>query len=228
MDQKKSILIIDDHPVFRAGLKAVIELDNRFEVVGEAENARQGLRMSRKYQPDIIVMAISLPDKSGIELTREIRNLSSKTQVLIVSTHSKLYYVAEAFQAGAKGYVVKVSAAEEILKGLESVAKGKFFLGSSIFPEVVDSLIHFPVKAPKIKDSGHELLTPREQEILRLLAEGLSARKIAEKLCISRRTVDNHRTHIMKKLGLHNTLDLVRYAARIGLIDLDLWQEQTH
>jgi len=218
-------LIVDDHPLFREGLKTIIERDSRFEVVGEAGNGRAGLQMTKNLKPDIIIVDISLPDLSGIQLTREIRSLLSETRILIVSMHSKIDYIVEAFQAGATGYVVKESASERLLQGLESVAKGDYFLDSSVSHTVVDNLMKSPLKEAKITDADYNMLTPREQEVMRFLAEGLSSKKIAKKLFISPKTVENHRANIMNKLDLHNTIELIRYAAKLGLIDVDLWKE---
>ena len=225
MSEKKSILIIDDHPLFREGLKVIIERDSHFEVVGEAGNGRQGLQLTKKLKPDMIIVDISLPDRSGIQLTREIRTLFSKTLILIVSMHSKIDYIAEAFQAGANGYVVKESASEKLVQGLESIARGDYFLDSSVSHAVVENLMKAPLKEAKITDADYNTLTPREQEVMRLLAEGLSSKEVAEKLFISPKTVENHRASIMNKLDLHNTIELIRYAAKLGLIDVDLWKE---
>ena len=225
MGQKKGILIVDDHPLFRKGLKAVLESNNQFEVVGEARNGTEALEMVRKLDPDLVVVDISLPDQSGIELTREIRNLLPEVHIMIVSMHSKIDYIAEAFQAGAKGYVVKESASESLLQGLEHVSKGDYYLDSSLSQEVAKKLIGPRAKENQISHSAYGGLTPREQEVMRLLAEGLSSKKVAEKLFISPKTVENHRTNIMHKLDLHSTVELVRYAAKLGLIDVDLWKE---
>ena len=225
MVRSKSILIVDDHPLFREGLKAIIGRDNRFEVVGEAGNGRDGLRMARKLKPDLILVDISLPDQSGIELTWQLRSLLADTQIMIVSMHSKIDYIVKAFQAGATGYVVKESASERLIKGLEYVSRGDYFLDSSVSHEVVEKLMKSPEKEARITDAAYSALTSREQEVMRLLAEGLSSKQIAEKLFISPKTVDNHRANILNKLGLHSTMELVRYAAKLGLIDVDLWRK---
>ena len=225
MAEQKSIIIIDDHPLFREGLKTIISRDDRFKVVGEAGTGHEGLEMTKRLKPDLVIVDISLPDQSGIQLTRDLRRLLSETKILIVSMHSKIDYIAEAFQAGATGYVVKESASERLLQGLKSVAKGDYYLDSSVSHAVVENLMKSPLKAAKITDADYATLTPREQEVMRFLAEGLSSKAVAEKLFISPKTVENHRANIMSKLGLHSTIELVRYAAKLGLIDVDLWKD---
>ena len=225
MAEQKSIIIIDDHPLFREGLKTIISRDDRFKVVGEAGSGHKGLEITKRLKPDLVIVDISLPDQSGIQLTRDLRRLFSETKILIVSMHSKIDYIAEAFQAGATGYVVKESASERLLQGLKSVVKGDYYLDSSVSHAVVENLMKSPLKAAKITDADYASLTPREQEVMRFLAEGLSSKAVAEKLFISPKTVENHRANIMNKLGLHSTIELVRYAAKLGLIDVDLWKD---
>jgi DNA-binding NarL/FixJ family response regulator len=222
---KKSILIIDDHPLFREGLKSIIAGDRQFVVEGEAGHARNGFALAKKIRPDVALVDISLPDESGMQLTQRIRSTLPETRVMIVSMHSKIDYIVEAFQAGATGYVVKESAAGRLIQGLRAVIEGEYFLDSSISHEVVERLMKSPVREARVSDSDYGRLTPREQEIMRMLAEGQSKAQIAERLCISIKTVENHRSNIMKKLDLHSAMDLVRYAAKLGLIDIDLWKE---
>lgn len=225
MTSGKRVLIIDDHPLFREGLKSIIAGDRHFVVAGEAGNARDGFALATKIKPDVALVDISLPDESGMQLTRRIRATLPETRVMIISMHSKIDYIVEAFQSGATGYVVKESAAGRLVQGLHAVTAGEYFLDSSISHEVVSRLMKSPVREARVSDSDYGRLTPREQEIMRMLAEGLSKAEIADRLCISIKTVENHRSNIMKKLELNSPMELVRYAAKLGLIDIDLWKE---
>jgi len=222
---KKSIVVIDDHPLFREGLKSIIARARQYDVVGEAGDARKGLEDVKKYKPDLVIVDISLPDKSGIEVARAIRSRFPGTRIIIVSMHSKIDYIVEAFQAGATGYIVKESASDRLILGLETVLNGEYFLYSSISHAVVEKLLKEPLKDTRVEDADYGSLTPREQEVMRLLAEGFAVKEIAEKLYISPKTVENHRSNLMRKLGLRNAIELARYAARLGLIDVDLWKD---
>jgi DNA-binding NarL/FixJ family response regulator len=224
MTPKKKILIVDDHPMFREGLKSIIARNSDLEVVGEAGDGKTALKMAKSLSPDIVVLDISLPDMSGIDLSAELKGILPQARTLVVSMHLRIDYIASALQAGARGYVVKDAPSEKILQALDMVSRGEYFLDSSIAPQVVDRLAEREVGATKIADEAYAGLTPREQEILRHLAEGGSIKEIAYQLCISPKTVDNHRTNIMTKLNLHSTMELVRYAARLGLIDIDSWK----
>ncbi len=225
MAQKNTILIVDDHALFREGLRAIIERNPRYEVVGEAGNGREALKMAGKLKPDLALMDISLPDRSGLELIREIQKLSPKTRVMVISMHSKIDYIVKAFQAGAAGYVVKESASDKLQQGIDSVLKGDYFMDTSVSQKVVKKLMGLQEKEMKITDAAYDTLTPREQEVMALMAEGFSTNEISEKLFISSKTVENHRSSIMRKLDLHSIIEIARYAAKIGLIDIDLWKE---
>lgn len=218
------ILIIDDHPLFREGLKSIIAKDDRFEVIGETGTIAKGLRMAKQLKPDIAIVDISLPDGNGVEFIREIRERFPHIRTMVVSMHSKIDYIVDSFQAGALGYVVKESATERLLESLHALSNHDYYLDAGISRSVVDRIMNLPANNNDAADRRYETLTPREQEVMRLLAQGLPVRNIAGKLCISIKTVENHRSKIMKKLGLSHIMELIRYAARIGVIDVDLWK----
>ena len=225
MITKKTLLIVDDHPLFREGLKSIIARDSRYEIVGEAGNGHEAVRMIGEKKPDLVLLDIALPDRTGIDLAGETKRISPQTIVMIISMHSKVDYIVKAFQGGATGYIVKDSAAERLLQGIEAVLKGEYFLDSAVSHKVVGKLMDLPRKEAKMTDTRYDALTSREQEVMVLLAEGLSAKEAAEKLFVSPRTVENHRSSLMRKLDLHSNHDLIRYAVRLGLIDLENWTE---
>lgn len=218
---RKRIVIIDDHPLFREGLKAIIAREDRFEVIGEAGDGRSGLQLIKELEPDLVLVDLTLPDQSGVTITREVRNLLPNTKVMVISMHSKIDYITEAFRAGATGYLIKESAAGRLLEGLERVLRGEYFLDSALSQKLADRLM----ETEQTTDEAYQDLTTREQEILRLRAQGLSMKDISQRLCISPKTVENHCTNLMKKLNLHSSIDLARYAAKFGLIDVDEWKE---
>ncbi len=221
---KKTVLLVDDHPLFREGLKSILANCSEFEVIGEAASGSEGEKKAKKLKPDLIVMDLSLPDQSGIDVTRKIKSALPGTRIMMLSMHSRIDYITEAFRAGATGYVVKESTSERLVECLNVISKGEYFLDASVSHKVVENLMESDKKNAKITDAGYDTLTAREQQIMRMLADGLSSKKIAKELFISPKTVENHRTNIMNKLDLHSITELVRYAAKLGLIDVDLWK----
>lgn len=224
INPKIPIVIIDDHSLIREGLKTILSRNARYDIVGESDNGHEGLRIVTRLKPDVVLLDLSLPDIGGLNLIRDILKAAPGIRILIISMHSKIDYIAKAFQLGAMGYIVKESAAETLLEAIELILKGKYFMDTSVSQQVVKKMAGFPEKETVAQSDGYESLTPREQEVLALLAEGMSVVQVADRLFISPKTVENHRSNIMRKLDLHSSIDLVRYAAKIGLIDVDLWK----
>jgi DNA-binding NarL/FixJ family response regulator len=221
---KTKLLIVDDHPMFREGIKSIVARNPLLEVVGEAGAGKAALKMAETLRPDMVLLDVSLPDMNGIDLIQDIKAVLPETRILMISMHTKIEYLTSAFQAGATGYVVKDAPSGKILQALDLVSRGEYFLDTSVARQVVERLAELPGRQAKIPDEAYGSLTPREQEILRLMAEGQSKKTIADRLCISPKTVENHRANIMTKLDLHSTLEMVRYAAKLGLIDVDHWK----
>lgn len=224
MNERKKIILIEDHPLFREGIKTILSRNSRYEVVGEAGTGREGIRLVIEIKPELVLLDLSLPDRRGLSLINDIIRSSPKTGILIVSMHSNIDHIVKSFQSGAMGYIVKESAADTLLAALETVIQGDYYMDTSVSQKVVQKIARIAPKKSIPEPCGYEVLTPREQEVLALLAEGLNSRTVSEKLYISQKTVENHRANIMRKLGLHNSVELVRYAAKIGLIDVDLWK----
>ncbi len=219
------VVLIDDHPIYRSGLAGVIEGDKVYEIIGEAGNAREGLRLAEKLRPDIAVVDLRLPDKSGIRLTQEIRDVPGNTRVMIISAHSGTEYVDDAFRAGATGYVIKESGADIVLQCLEFITAGKRFFDPLLSDKLYGRLTpgDAPVNREKDIADKYETLTPREQEVMRLLLRKLSLKEISYELRISYKTVSVHKSNLMKKLGLRNDMDLAEYTAETGLTDPYRW-----
>jgi DNA-binding NarL/FixJ family response regulator len=216
------IILADDHRIFRKGLKSLLSEKENIEVLAEADNGDEALEAARKYKPEIVIMDIAMPKMDGIEATRQIRDRFPDTEVVILSMHAKKAYIDQVLKAGAKGYVLKDSDEENLLSAINTVHNGGYYLDSPIADQVLSD--YFRDKSKRELKKQSDPLSEREREVLRLLAEGHSNQEVADTLYISRKTVENHRANIVRKTGIQGQVGLTKYAARIGLIDLDLWE----
>ncbi len=214
------IVLVDDHRIVREGLRALLEKHADFEVVGEAHNGRDAVRLTRRLRPHVVVMDISMPDLNGVEATRHILRESPNTRVTALSMYSDRRFVTGMLRAGASGYLLKQCAYDELVRGVQTVADGHTYLSPQIADLVVERCIRQPASAAETAARG-SVLTPREREVLQLLSEGHGAKQIAARLHVSARTIDTHRQHIMSKLDLHSAAELTKYAVREGLTSLE-------
>jgi two-component system, NarL family, response regulator NreC len=210
------ILICDDHSIVRKGLRSLLDEEEELVVVGEAQSGREAVSMTQQMQPDVVLMDISMPELNGLEATRQIKQQQPQVRVLILTMHDNAEYVFEILKAGASGYVLKQSATTELILAIQAVSQGKTFLSPSISGGVIEGYLQHAKTIPTGDDC--DLLTNREREVLQLIAEGTSTRVMARKLGISVKTIETHRTNIMRKLGSQNIADLIRYAIRKGLV----------
>jgi len=213
------VLLVDDHDVVRTGIRALIEAEKDMEVIGEAAGGREGVRMVQELKPDVVLMDITMEDMDGMEATRRMRECCEATEVLALTIHEGREYFFEMLNAGASGYVPKSAAAEELMIAIRAVARGEVYLHSS----VAQLLLQDHMRRAHTESEGESEgdLTEREREVLTLVAEGMMNREIGERLGISPKTVARHRENIMRKLELHSRTELVKYAIRIGLIDIE-------
>jgi DNA-binding NarL/FixJ family response regulator len=214
---KINILLADDHRIMRDGLCALLKTEPDIEVVGEADNGREAVEMSRKLKPTVVVMDMSMPGLNGVEATRQILALHDNVKVLALSMYTDKRFVIGALSAGASGYVLKDCAFEELVRAIHAIVMNRAYLSPSIADVVVESYRH----SQPPPNQSLLVLTPREREVLQLITEGTSMKKIASILHVSTKTVETHRQHIMKKLSIHSVADLTKYAIREGLTSLD-------
>ena len=210
MPRKLRIVLADDHAVVRKGFRLILNQEPDLEVVAEAGNGREAVRLALELRPDLTIMDIAMPDMTGVEATRRIRENCPDCQILILSMHKDAVYVRESLRAGARGYLLKESIDEDLLRAVRAVGMGGGFLSPEISRTVLDDY--------QQTADPFDLLTAREREVLQLLADGKVAKEVATALDVSVFTVDAHRGRIMKKLGLRNSTELVKFAMRKGLI----------
>ncbi len=212
------VLLVDDHKMMRDGLRALFEDVPDIEVVGEACDGRTALDLVRTLSPDVVVMDVGMPELNGVETTRRIRTEHPSVKVIALSTHTDARYVHHMLEAGACGYVLKISAHEELLRALRAARRGLTYLSTEIAGLVVHRSTHAHTTA---EVSAYTSLGAREREVLQLVAEGKTSSETAQQLHISIKTVESHRRNIAQKLGLHGTAELTKYAVREGLTSLD-------
>lgn len=207
------VLLVDDHRIVRKGLRVLLEASGEVDVVGECENGGDALQKVREFLPDVVLMDISMPGMDGATATRQITARHPEVKVLVLTMHNEPQRIKEMMDVGAAGYVVKSAAPEELLTALRAVVCGQFYLQ----PEVATTVVKKIIEVPRGED---QVLSPRELDVVRLVARGLSTAEIARALFISERTVQTHRYNAMKKLGLHNSRELTLYAVRAGIVTL--------
>ncbi len=216
---KIRILVADDHAIVRAGIRLILDSQTDMEVIGEAQDGKEAIARVRELQPDIVLMDITMPGINGIEATRHIRRESPSSQVIALTIHENEAYFYQILQAGALGYVLKGATPSDLISAIRAVRQGQAYLQPSLAKNLLDDYLN-RVKEGKGRDK-YNILSEREREILRQLAEGKTGKEIAELLCISPYTVERHRANILTKLGFHNRTQLIKYAIRKGLIEVE-------
>ena len=218
MTKSINIILVDDHIVVRHGLRALLEGEQDFTVIGEASDGRSGIELIERLQPDVLIVDIMMPGLNGLEVTRQISQRHPQTRVLVLSMYADEGYVLQALRYGAAGYVLKNSSAEILIEAIRFVAGGGRYLCPSLSERAITAYLE---KSDPEPQDLYETLTTREREILQLLVEGHGNTEIASQLFISPRTVENHRAKIMQKLGFHTQTDLIRFAFQRGILPLE-------
>jgi two-component system response regulator NreC len=216
--RKTRVLIVDDHTIVRDGISSLLALAGDIEVVGEAANGREGLEKVSKLLPDVVLMDISMPIMGGLEAIPRIRKEFPETRILVLTQYDDKEHVFPAIQAGANGFISKTAASSELTSGVRAVAAGESYLSPAIAKLFVED--YQRVTPIEVKSDPYNELTDREREMLKLVVEGYKTRQIADMLAITPKTVEAHKTSLMRKLGIHSNLELIKYALRRGIINL--------
>ena len=220
MNEKYRILIVENHTLLRAGLRVLLAQDDDLEVVGESDNGRDAIKMALKLMPHLILTDLNMPGMSGIEATRAIKMLLPETKVLVLTVHKTDEYIHESLKAGADGYILKDATHNELNAAIHTILNGKTYLSPDISERVVNGYLN-PSGVTGIA-CAWDTLTFREREVLKLVAEGHANKHIAEYLSLSVKTVEKHRSNLMKKLNLHNASTLTAYAIEKGLVNMNI------
>jgi len=207
---KLRIILAEDHTIVLEGLRALLEKEG-FEIVGEAQDGRSAVELAAKFKPDIAILDIAMPALNGVDAAREILRASPDTRTILLTIHEDNQYVVEALRAGVSGYLLKTKAASDLVQAIKEVSRGGLYLSPGLSRDVVKSFL-------ENKEIKADPLSPREREVLQLIAEGKTTKEVGAILGISVKTAESHRTRIMEKLGIHETATLVRYAIRQGVI----------
>lgn len=211
-----TILIVDDHDIIREGIKTILRKHDEYEIVGEASDGEDALLKAAELKPDVVLLDITMPKRTGLEIIEQIQRVSRDTKIIVISVHKADAYVMRAMKGGVKGYLNKENAADDLLPALRKVTAGQVYLGDTASAYILE----------KVSGGGEEIkkgidLSDRETEVLRLVVEGKTAKEIADVMFISSRTVENYKNNILKKLGLHKTSDLIKYAIKNKIVDID-------
>jgi two-component system response regulator NreC len=214
------LLIVDDHQIVRAGLRMLFAAEEDMSIVGEVGSGGEALRLVAELKPDVVIMDVAMPGMSGIEATRRIKEIAPEVAVLALTMHEDEQYFLEMLNAGASGYIPKRAAPDDLVSAIRVVYQGNVFLHATLAKFLINEVLHHNESKENAarEAQNSDTLTPREREVLTLIAEGLTSREIAQQLVLSPKTVDRHRENIMSKLNLHSRVDLVKYAIERGLL----------
>lgn len=213
-----TVVLADDHPIVRQGLRHLLEDEADVTIIGEASNGLQAVELAGKFKPKVLILDMMMPDLNGLEVLKQVKERSPVTCCIVLSMQGADVYVVEALRAGALGYVLKETGPSELLSAIQQVVQGQRYLSPRISERLIDVLLETTEKVPA---DPYQTLTNREREVLQMAAEGLNASEIAKRLFISPRTAELHRGRMMNKLGLHNQTELIRYALKRGILPLD-------
>ena len=213
-----SVLLADDHPIVRQGLRHLLEAESDLKIVGEAEDGLQAVQLSEKFRPNVLILDIMMPGLNGLEVLRQVKDRSPGTCSIVLSMQSADVYVVEALKSGAIGYVLKETGPSELVNAVHQVIDGKRYLSPRLSERLIDVLLQ---TSDELTLDPYETLTNREREILQMAAEGLTTSAIAKRLSISPRTAELHRSRMMDKLGLHSQTELIIYALKRGILSID-------